>query len=110
MFPRVNSISLNNGLPVVPSSIAANDTITASWTLPAGLSARYTNVWVTGANGVEFYRVEKNLLPTETTKLFALGTPSPSATGTPTNAGFWLEGVDTYMRKLSTGRSVFISP
>lgn len=99
MFPEFTSITID-GQPITPSllsTLAVGKTVAASWTMPSALKAKYANIWANGNNGAEYYRVEKDLLPTATSVLFAI----ESGTGTPTSAGIWLEGADSYGRRLA---------
>lgn len=99
MFPEFTSITID-GQPITPNllaSLAVGKTVAASWTMPSALKAKYANIWASGNNGAEYYRVEKDLLPTATSALFAI----EEGSGTPTSAGIWLEGVDSYGRRLA---------
>lgn len=105
MFPAITSVTVD-GQAVTPSNLAtlsAGKTVAATWTMPSGLSAKQANIWANGQNGETYYRVEKDLLPTATSALFAI----ESGSGTPTSAGIWLEGADSYGRRLAT--SIYVS-
>lgn len=99
MFPAFTSITID-GQAVTPNTLATlavGKTVAASWTMPSALKAKYANIWANGANGTQFYRVEKDLLPTATSALFAI----ESGSGTATSTGIWLEGADIYGRRLA---------
>jgi len=104
MFPAITSVTVD-GQAVTPSNLATlavGKTVAATWTMPSGLRAKEANIWANGVNGSEYYRVEKDLLPTATSALFAI----ESGSGTPTSAGIWLEGADSYGRRFAT--SVYV--
>ena len=100
MFPAFTSITID-GQPITPSLITTGKTVAATWTMPAGLRASYANVWASGVDGTEYFRVEKDLLPTATSALFDFGTQTG---GTPSSAGIWLEGIDLYGRSLAVSK------
>ena len=103
MFPAFTSITID-GQALTPSTVLANKSVAVNWTMPAGIVSRHLNIWANTSTGASYFQVNKNLLPTATSALLGLGTPL--TTGTLTNAGVWLEGVDTFGRKLAVSKSV----
>lgn len=103
MFPAFTSITID-GQALTPSTVLANKSVAVNWTMPAGIVSRNLNIWANTSTGASYFQVNKNLLPTATSALLGLGTPL--TTGTLTNAGVWLEGVDTFGRKLAVSKSV----
>lgn len=103
MFPNITAITID-GSPITPSTVVANKNVAVSWTMPAGLQARNINVWANTTTNATYVRVEKSLLPAATSALMGLG--SPMATGTVSNAGVWLEGMDSSSRRFSVSRTV----
>ena len=105
MFPAITSITID-GQDLTPSSLVAGKTVSVSWTMPAGIKPKYANIWAFDSTGANYFKVEKELTPTMTSALFGLGTPNTS--GTPTQAGTWLEGVDLFGRRLAVSQHVSI--
>lgn len=103
MFPNITSIMID-GAPLTPSTVVANKSVAVSWTMPSGLQAKDMNIWANTTVGETYFRVEKDLLPTDTTALIGLG--SPMATGTVSNAGVWLQSADAYGRRFGLSKSV----
>lgn len=106
MFPAFTSITID-GQPITPTAVTTGKTVAATWTMPAALKAKYANVWANGSNGAEYFRVEKDLAPTATSALFDFGTQT--SPNTSTSAGIWLEGVDTYGRRLAVSKYVQVN-
>lgn len=106
MFPVFTSITLDgeNITPTLLASLKSGKTVAASWSMPTAvtLKAREANIWASGADGTEYYRVEKDLLPGATSALFAIDNGS----GTATSAGIWLEGSDSYGRRLAVSKHI----
>lgn len=103
MFPNITAITID-GAPLTPSTVLADKSVAVSWTMPSGLHAKDINIWANTTVGETYFRVEKDLLPTETTALIGLG--SPMATGTVSNAGVWLQSADAYGRRFGLSKSV----
>ncbi len=91
------------GQPITPSIILAGASVAISWTMPSGLVPRDLSAWANTSTNASYFNVQQSLLSTDTSTLFAI--PSTS-TGTVTNAGIWLEGVDVYGRRFATNKSV----
>jgi hypothetical protein len=77
-----------------------------TWTLPAGILSQEASIWANTSTGASYFQLNKSLLSTATSALFGLGTPLTS--GTVTNAGVWLGGVDNYGRQLSVNQSISV--
>jgi hypothetical protein len=104
MFPAFSAITIG-GQPITPSTVLANASVAISWTMPSGLTSRNLNVWANTSTNASYFNVQQSLLSTDTSTLVSMGTPMMS-TGTVTNAGVWLEGMDVYGRRFSTSKSV----
>ena len=104
MFPTfsANSITINNQ-PITPSTVVANANIAISWTMPTGLLPRDLSVWA-NTSVASYFNVQQSLLSTATQTLVNVG--APTATGTVTNAGVYLEGVDMYGRRFAANKSI----
>ena len=107
MFPSITSITIG-GVAITPTSVVAGvgagSSVAIGWSMPTSLQAKNINIWANTTTGATYVRVEKSLLPTATSALIGLG--SPMTTGTVTNAGVWLEGMDTFDRRFSVSKSV----
>lgn len=103
LFPSISSV-LIDGAAISPATMVANKSVGVIWTLPAGISAEHANIWASTSTVNDYFRVEKNLLPTATSALFALG--APVTVSTINNAGVWLSGKDVYGRTLAVSKSL----
>ena len=106
MFPTFTAITIG-GQPIIPSTVIANSNVAISWTMPSGVTARNLSVWANISTGQSYFNVQQSLLSTATQTLVAMGAPMMSS-GTVTNAGVWLEGIDIYGRRFATTKSVMI--
>jgi hypothetical protein len=104
MFPAFTGITIG-GQTITPSAVQANANVAISWTMPSGIGAKDLSVWANITTGQSYFNVQQSLLSTAMQTLVSLGTPLLSS-GTVTNAGVWLEGVDTYGRRFATTKSV----
>jgi len=109
MFPSITAVTID-GAAITPSTVqsavqAGGKSVNVSWTMPTGLLSKYMDIWANTATA-SYFKVEKDLLPAATSAL--IGLEATSTTGTVTNAGVWLEGVDTYGRRLAVSKSVSI--
>lgn len=103
MFPSITAITID-GAPLTLNTVVADKSVAVSWTLPNGLQAKDMNIWANTTTGANYFRVEKNLLPTDTTALIGLGTPL--TVGTVSNAGVWLQSMDAFGRRFGLSKSV----
>lgn len=101
-FPTISSITIG-GNPITLSSVVPNASIAVSWTMPTGLVPRDLNAWA-NTSTTSYFNVQQHLLSTATQTLVSVGTPA--TTGTPINAGIWLEGIDSYGRRFATNKSM----
>lgn len=109
-FPSITAITID-GVDITPSTMqnavmAGGKSVNVTWTMPTGLMSRDVNIWANTTTGASYIHLEKSLTSTATSALMGLGTAS--ATGTVTNAGVWLSGVDVYGRQLAVSKSVSI--
>lgn len=110
MFPTIPSFTID-GVAITSSTLqsalmAGGKSVNVTWTLPSGILSKYINIWANTTTGASYFKVEKDLLPTATSALIGLG--DPLTTGTVSNAGVSLEGVDTFGRRLAASKSVSI--
>lgn len=103
MFPSITSITID-GSEITPSTVIANKSVSIAWTMPTGLQAKDMNIWANTTTGASYVRVEKSLASTDTSALIGLG--SPMAIGTVSNAGVWLQGMDSFGRRFGISKSV----
>lgn len=108
MFPSITAVTIE-GVAITPSTVqsalqAGGKSVNVSWTMPTGLLPRGLSIWANTSTNDAYFRADKDLLPTATSALMGLG--DPMAGGTVSNAGVWLEGVDTFGRDLAISKSV----
>ncbi|CAG4884198.1 Cytochrome c family protein [Georgfuchsia toluolica] len=107
-FPSITAITID-GVDITPSMMqnavaAGGKSANVTWTMPTGLMSEHLDLWANTTTGASYIHVEKDLLSTATSALMGLGTAL--TTGTVTNAGIWLSGVDAYGRRLAVSKSV----
>ena len=101
-FPTISGITIG-GNQITLSSVVAPADIAVSWTMPTGLVPRDLNAWA-NTSAASYFNVQQHLLSTATQTLVSVGTPT--ASGTVTNAGIWLEATDIYGRRFATNKSL----
>lgn len=108
MFPSITAVTID-GAAITPSNLqtavqTGGKSVNVTWTLPTGIVSKNVNIWANTTTNASYIHVEKDILATDTSALIGLGTTQ--VTGTVSNAGVWLSGVDTFGRRLAVSKSV----